>query len=123
MQVRQAFDKRKNSPNAHAPVHPQGPSAHADRRKHISRAKVYLVAIVLVIVFLPSFIKYQELSYKNRQLEERLHALKADNRRLEEEKMRLETDITYVEKRAREEIGVVRKGEIVLKEDAKKKRN
>jgi cell division protein FtsB len=121
MQIRQAFDKRKTTHHAHAPVHPQGSSAHADRRRNISRAKVYLVAIVLVIVFLPSFIKYQELSYKNRKLEERLHALKVDNKRLEEEKMRLETDITYVEKRAREEIGVARKGEIVLKEDAKKR--
>jgi cell division protein FtsB len=120
MQVRQAFaDKRKNITHAH----PQGPGAHAPRRRHIGRAKVYLVAIVLVMVFLPSFIKYQELSYKNRQLEERLHALKADNRRLEEAKMRLETDITYIEKRAREEIGVARKGEIVLKESAGRKGN
>jgi cell division protein FtsB len=34
---------------------------------------------------------------------------------LTEEKHRLETDITYCEKRAREELGVARKGEIVLK--------
>jgi cell division protein FtsB len=94
------------------------PSAHPLRRRHVSRAKIYLVAIVLAIVFLPSFVKYQELSYKNRKLEERLHALKVDNRRLEEEKLLLETDITYIEKRAREEIGVARKGEIVLKEAA-----
>ena len=119
MQVRQAFDKRKKTPHAHAHVHT--PNAHADRHRHISRAKVYLVAIVLVIVFLPSFIKYQELSYKNRKLEERLHALKVDNKRLEEAKMRLETDITYIEKRAREEIGVARKGEIVMKESAGRK--
>jgi cell division protein FtsB len=117
MQVRQAFNKRKRTTHAHAS------SARALRRGHINRAKVYLVAIVLVIVFLPSFIKYQELSYKNRKLEERLHALKVDNRRLEEEKMRLETDITYIEKRAREEIGVARKGEIVMKESAGRKGN
>jgi len=113
MQIKQAFDKRKKATHA--------PSVHADRRRHMSRAKVYLVAIVLIIVFLPSFVKYQELSYKNRKLEEKLHALKVDNKRLEEEKMLLETDITYVEKRAREEIGVARKGEIVMKESAGRK--
>lgn len=88
---------------------------HRMRRKPISRAKIYLVAIVLVIVFMPSFIKYQALSYKNRQLEAKIGDLKNDNKRLEEEKRRLETDITYVEKRAREEMGLARKGEIVLK--------
>lgn len=76
---------------------------------------MYLVAAVIVIIFLPSFIKYQELSYKNRRLEAKIDALKVENKRLEEEKFRLETDITYIEKRAREEIGVARKGEIVMK--------
>ena len=42
--------------------------------------------------------------------------LKLENERLTEEKRLLETDINYVEKKAREKIGVVRKGEIVLKE-------
>jgi cell division protein FtsB len=80
-----------------------------------SRAKVYLIAAVIVIIFLPSFVKYQELSYKNRKLESRIESLSLENRRLTEEKHRLETDITYCEKRAREELGVARKGEIVLK--------
>lgn len=85
------------------------------RGRAANRAKVYLVAAVIVIIFLPSFIKYQELSYKNRRLEAKIDALKVENKRLEEEKFRLETDITYIEKRAREEIGVARKGEIVMK--------
>ena len=84
--------------------------------KKISRAKIYLVIGVLVIIFLPPFAKYQELRYKNKKLEERINYLKADNARLTEEKKRLETDISYIEKTAREKIGVVRKGEIVLKE-------
>ena len=85
------------------------------RRQGVSRVKIYLIAAVLAMIFLPSFAKYQELSYKNRSLEAKINLLKTDNRRLEEEKRLLETDITYIEKRAREEIGVVRKGEIVLK--------
>jgi cell division protein FtsB len=86
-----------------------------------NRAKVLLIAVVVTIVFLPSFVKYQLLSHKNRQLEARIRTLSDDNRRLEEEKRRLETDITYVEKRAREEMGVARKGEIVIKDIGKRK--
>lgn len=93
----------------------------AARRRGVSRAKVLLVAVVVAIVFLPSFVKYQMLSYKNRQLEAKIKALAQDNRRLEEEKRRLETDITYVEKRAREEIGIARKGEIVIKDAGRKR--
>jgi cell division protein FtsB len=89
-------------------------------RRRINRAKIYLIAAVLVIVFLPSFAKYQELSYKNRKMEEKIRMLALDNKRLEEEKYRLENDITYIEKRAREEMGVARKGEIVLKETPRK---
>jgi len=89
--------------------------------KKVNRVKIYLTAAVVIIVFLPSFIKYQELSYKNRKLEEKIRALVQENKKLGELKQRLETDITYIEKRARDEIGVVRKGEIVLKETPAKK--
>ena len=71
---------------------------------------------VLVIVFLPSFAKYQELNYKNKKIEERIDLLARENKRLEAEKIMLETDINYIEKKAREKLGVVRKGEIVLKD-------
>ena len=84
--------------------------------KKINKVKVLLVAAVVAIVFLPSFARYQGLSHKNRKLEERIKFLGDENKRLESEKTRLETDITYIEKKAREKLGVVRKGEIVLKE-------
>jgi len=74
------------------------------------------VTAVVIIIFLPSFARYQELNYKNGRLEERIKFLDRENKRLEEEKARLETDITYIEQKAREKLGVVRKGEIVLKE-------
>ena len=86
------------------------------RRRGMSRAKIYLVATVLIIVFLPSFVKYQELRYKNKRLEDEISLLNTKNKRLIEEKKRLETDITYVEQRARENMGMARKGEIILKQ-------
>jgi len=87
----------------------------------ISRTKIYIAAAVLIAVFLPSFAKYQELRYKNKKLDEEIVSLQKESKRLEEEKRKLETDITYIEKKAREKMGVVRKGEIVLKETPKKK--
>lgn len=85
-------------------------------KKRIGSAKFWLVTAVFVIIFLPPFAKYQELRHKNAKLEERIESLKSENERLAEEKRLLETDINYVEKKAREKIGVVRKGEIVMKE-------
>ena len=83
--------------------------------------KFYLILGIIVVIFLPPFARYQELRYKNKKLEERLESLKCENERLTEEKRLLETDINYVEKKAREKIGVVRKGEIVMKEVPVKK--
>ncbi|MFA5146655.1 MAG: septum formation initiator family protein [Candidatus Omnitrophota bacterium] len=83
------------------------------------KGKVLFAIIVLAVIFLPPFAKYQELRYRNKKLENELIEMKREARRLEMEKLRLETDITYVEKKAREKIGVVRKGEIVLKESPK----
>ncbi len=90
--------------------------------KKLNRAKILLVLAVLVIIFLPSLARYQELRIKNDRLEERINVLGKENKRLEEEKLRLETDITYIEKKAREKLGVVRKGEIVLKDTSPRDR-
>ena len=77
--------------------------------------KFWIITGVFLIIFVPPFAKYQELRYKNQKLAERIDELKAENKTLEEKKKRLETDIVYVEKRARDKMGLVRKGEIVLR--------
>lgn len=96
--------------------YPAPSGGRGDRRRGINRAKIYLVATVLIIVFLPSFVKYQELRYKNKRLEDEIRFLNTENKRLTEEKKKLETDITYVEQKAREKMGMARKGEIILKQ-------
>jgi len=78
--------------------------------------KLYIFIAIFLVIFLPPFAKYQELRYKNVKLKERIVELERQNKDLEERKYRLETDVSYVETKAREKIGVVRKGEIVLKE-------
>ena len=80
-----------------------------------SGVKTAIFVAILLAAFLPPFIKYQQINYKNRTLDRQLKSIKEEIKALEEEKMRLETDIIYVEKRARDKTGVARKGEIILK--------
>ena len=86
-----------------------------------NRTKIIIGAILVSVIFLPPFAKYQELRYKNQRLADRILELERQNKELAENKYRLETDVSYVEKKAREKIGVVRKGEIVLKKASKDK--
>lgn len=83
--------------------------------------KTAIFVAILLVAFLPPFIKYQQINYKSRALDRQLKSIKEEIKRLEEEKMRLETDIIYVEKRARDRIGVAKKGEIILKSYPAKK--
>lgn len=85
-----------------------------------SLIKVFIIAGIVLFVFLPPFAKYQELRYKSMMLDNRIKAMKLEIKKLEGERVRLQTDITYIEKKAREKIGVARTGEIVLKSAPKK---
>ena len=87
-----------------------------------SRSKLYILIGVVTVLFLPPFAKYQALKYKSNKIDQRIIQLKAENKRLEEEKLKLQTDISYIEKRARENAGMVRRGEIVIKEFPAKKK-
>lgn len=83
--------------------------------------KRIILIVVLTIIFLPPFVKYQQISWKSRELDNQIRSLKEEIKKLEAEKIRLQTDITYVERKAREKIGVVKKGEIILRETSPKK--
>jgi len=86
-----------------------------------SKVKTVLFVAILLAAFLPPFIKYQQINYKNRALDRQIKSVKAEIKAMEEEKRRLETDIIYVEKKARDRIGVAKKGEIILKSYPSKK--
>ena len=82
-------------------------------KKSIVRISIFTV--ILAAIFLPPFVKYQELRWRNMELENKIRTLRDEAKKLEAEKLRLQTDITYVERKARENIGVVKKGEIIFK--------
>lgn len=84
----------------------------------MAKKKLILIAIaiiVLVVLFLPGFSKLQRLKEENRNLQRRMQVLEKTNEELLIEKEKLETDLSYVEKVAREKLGMAKKGEIIIK--------
>ncbi|MEW6171356.1 MAG: septum formation initiator family protein [Candidatus Omnitrophota bacterium] len=73
------------------------------------------LAIFIIAIFLPSYAKFQELKKENKELELNIKKLEKENIYLRQEKIKLTSDPNYVEKVARQKLGVVRKGEIVYK--------
>ena len=80
----------------------------------IKPAHVIIIAIIGAI-FLPGYIKFMQLKIRNMHLEKEITRLEKDNVKLYKEKKRLEEDINYVEKVARESMGVTKKGEIPIR--------
>jgi len=82
----------------------------------ISIRPLYLVvALVLLVIFLPGYKKFMDLRAKNIQLEKEIERLEKENIALHKEKKRLEEDIDYVEKVARDSMGLAKEGEIPIK--------
>jgi len=75
----------------------------------------FVILFVLALIYLRPYSKYKELSIKNKVLTEEIEYLKNVNRGLEEEKQALEDDPAFVEKRAREKMGIVKEGEVIYR--------
>ena len=78
---------------------------------------IYILAGIVIVaaIYFPGFSKLQELREENRNLEKRIEVLTRTNLELEKEKNRLESDPSYIEKIAREKLGMAKKDEIILK--------
>ena len=74
-----------------------------------------LGVILLGIIFIPVYLKIRRLSRKNQDLKSQIEEIKQANRKLKEDQQKLINDPLYLEKVAREKLGVVRKGEVVYK--------
>jgi cell division protein FtsB len=84
-----------------------------ERKKVVIQAAVS--AAIIAILFLPGFSKLQRLQEENEQLRQRIKLLGEYNDVLREEITKMEEDPSYLEKRAREKLGIVKKGEYIYK--------
>ena len=76
---------------------------------------LFLIAVGLFFVFLPSYQRMQDLKQANIEYEQRIQELIEEKEALTEEKRLLEEDPIYLEKVAREKMGLIREGEIIFK--------
>ena len=76
---------------------------------------LFAITSIILVVFLPSFSRMQDLRDKNADLRSQVLELKKKNRQLTQEKHLLESDPVYLEKVAREKMGLIRQGEVVYR--------
>jgi cell division protein FtsB len=74
-----------------------------------------IFSIVIAAAFLPGYLKLNQMKAQEAKLKEQIRSLRNKNAQLQMEKRRLISDINYVEKIAREKIGLVKEGEIPIK--------
>jgi cell division protein DivIC len=73
------------------------------------------ITVLIAIIFIPGYVRLIQLKVRNVHLESEISRLEKDNLKLHKEKKQLENDINYVEKVARESMGVTKKGEIPIR--------
>lgn len=89
----------------------------AKKKKRLNLAVIITAIVVLMIaLLLPGYTKLQDLIAENNRLEERIVGLNKSIEKLGREKERLKNDMLYIEKVAREKLGVVREDEVIIKE-------
>ncbi|MDP1852787.1 MAG: septum formation initiator family protein [Candidatus Omnitrophota bacterium] len=71
--------------------------------------------LALLVIFFPAFSKIQELKQENKELQEKIDKAVKENISLAEQNKNLRTDSFYVEKAAREKMGITKKGETIYR--------
>ena len=74
---------------------------------------VLVIVLILCWIYLPSVTRYRELKAEKDQLSQKLQEIDAQIKILADERHLLQTDVAYLEKVIREELGFVKPGEIV----------
>ncbi len=76
---------------------------------------LFVLTVIVLALFLPSYSTMQDLKQKNLEYARRIAALEEKNRKFEEERRLLQTDPEYVEKVGRETMGLIKPGETVYR--------
>ena len=76
---------------------------------------LFIAAFVILVIFLPQFTKVQDMRQKDLDYQIKIAELEAAKKNLEKKRRQLENDPFYLEKAAREKMGLIREGEVVYK--------
>ena len=78
------------------------------------------VILILCWIYLPSITRYRELKSEEERLNQKIQEIDTQIKTLADERHLLQTDVAYLEKVIREELGFVKPGEIVYELVTKK---
>ena len=81
----------------------------------LKKLRLFIIILLLVLFYLPGFARVQELKSRLRQTQIEIEEVRKRNNYLEKEIDLIKNDKDYLEIIAREKMGVVKKGETVLK--------
>ena len=76
---------------------------------------IFLITIAAFVIYLPSYKQMEDLKAKNADYDQRIKDLKKEQVALQEEVKRLKDDPVYLEKVAREKMGLIKDGEVIYK--------
>lgn len=76
---------------------------------------LFILSVIVFFIFLPSYTRMQDLERRNLEYEQEISRLENERAELAEEKRLLEEDPVYLEKVAREKMGLIRKGEVIYR--------
>lgn len=90
------------------------------KRFFLALAIALAVLLILCWIYLPSITRYRELKAEADHLNQKILEIDAQIKSLADERHLLQTDVAYLEKVIREELGFVKPGEIVYELVTKK---
>lgn len=76
---------------------------------------LFITCAVVFVLFLPSYIKMQEMNERNNAYQRQIKELTAESIKLTEERRRLKEDPEYLERVARKKFGIIKEGETIYK--------
>jgi len=79
----------------------------------MSRKNILLLGILLLlIIFVPGYARLQQLKHTNNTLRAQIEQISKENQKLAQHIEKLEKDPFYIEKTARDRLGVGKEGEV-----------
>jgi len=77
--------------------------------------RLIVVLVVLCVIFLPGYSKLQKLRAEKTEQNKRIKLLEEHNEKMKTELGKMRDDPEYVEKKARDKLGIVKKGEVIYR--------